>query len=208
MNDELDSNKMLQVLDWAYEKSLNGIPGGLSATELGEEYLRKNNYDVIKASNNLINWQVNKCATSGFICGLGGLITMPVSIPANITSVIYVQIRMIAAIAYIGKCDLKDDYVKTLVYMCLTGNAAIEMAKEMGIKLGVKLTETLIKKISGQTLFKINKAVGFRLVTKFGQKGVVNLGKTIPLIGGIIGGGVDFASTKVIGKVSKKIFIA
>ena len=30
----------------------------------------------------------------------------------------------------------------------------------------------------------MNKAVGFRLLTKFGQTGLVNLGKAIPLVGG------------------------
>jgi hypothetical protein len=35
---------------------------------------------------------------------------------------------------------------------------------------------------------KINQKVGFRLLTKFGSKGVINLGKMVPLTGGIIGG--------------------
>lgn len=199
---------MLKSLDWAYEKSIDGIPGGLSAGALAEEYLRKNNRNIVKASNDLINWQVGKCATSGFITGLGGLLTSPVATPANISSVIYVQVRMIAAVAYIGGYDIKDDSVKSFVYMCLTGNAAIEMAKDMGIKLGVKLTQSAIQNISRATLLKINQMVGFRLLTKAGQKGIVNLGKTIPFVGGIIGGGVDLASTKAIGKISVKVFLA
>lgn len=207
ISENLESNKMLQVLDWAYEKSLNGLPGTLSAEELGEEYLNKNGRDAVKACNSLINWQVAKCTTSGFLTGLGGIIILPVTIPANISSVIYVQMRMIASIAYIGGYDITSDPVKSLVYMCLTGNAAAEIGKEIGIKIGTKLTETAIKKISFETIKKINQAVGFRLITKFGSKGVVNLGKAIPLIGGVIGGGVDLASTKTIGKISKKVFI-
>lgn len=199
---------MLQVLDWAYEKSLNGLPGTLSTAELGDEYLNKNGGNVIKACDSLINWQVGKCATSGFLTGLGGLITLPIAIPANISSVIYVQMRMIATIAYIGGYDIKDDSVKSLVYMCLTGNAAAEIAKDVGIKIGTKLTESAIRKISFETIKRINQAVGFRLITKFGEKGILNLGKAIPLIGGVIGGGVDLASTKVIGKISKEVFLS
>lgn len=207
MIEKVDKNKMLQVLDWAYEKSLNGLPGTLSAIELADEYINKNPGDITKACNSLINWQVGKCATSGFITGLGGVITLLVAIPANISSVIYVQMRMIAAIAYMGGYDIKDDSVKSLVYICLTGNAAVEIAKEVGIKVGTKLTQTAIQKISFEALKKINQTVGFRLVTKFGEKGVVNLGKAIPLVGGVIGGGFDLASTKVIGKVSKEMFL-
>lgn len=208
MGELVESNKILQVLDWAYEKSLNGLPGTLSAEELADEYLNKNGGNSMKACNSLIKWQVSKCATSGFLSGLGGLITLPVAIPANISTVIYVQMRMIAAIAYIGGYDIKDDSVKSLVYMCLTGNTALEIAKDMGIKIGTKLTQSAIQKISFETIKKINQTVGFRLLTKFGQKGIVNLGKAVPLIGGVIGGGIDLASTKTIGKISKKVFLS
>ena len=44
------------------------------------------------------------------------------------------------------------------------------------------------------------------MVTKFGQKGVINLGKCIPLVGGVIGGTVDAVGTLTIGKTAKKIF--
>jgi len=198
---------MLQALDWAYEKSINGLPGTLAAEELAEDYLSKNSYQRIKACKHLISWQVGKCATSGFVTGLGGLITLPVAIPANITSVIYVQIRMIATIAYIGGYDIRDDSVKSFVYMCLTGNAAMAIGKEVGIKIGSKLTENAIKKISAETIKRINQAVGFRLLTKFGEKGIINIGKAVPLIGGVIGGGFDLASTKMIGKVAMGVFL-
>ena len=45
---------------------------------------------------------------------------------------------------------------------------------------------------------KINQKVGFRFITKFGTKGVVNLGKMVPGVGAIVGGGLDFVETKVI----------
>lgn len=204
---KMETGKMIQVLDWAYEKSLNGIQGTLSSEELAEEYLRKNNWDAEKACDSLIKWQISKCATSGFITGLGGIITLPVAIPANISSVIYVQMRMIAAIAYMGGYDIKDDSVKSLVYICLTGKAATDIAKNVGIHLGTKLTTAAIQKISSATITKINQAVGFRLITKFGSKGVINLGKAVPLIGGIVGGGVDSISTNTIGSIAKKMFL-
>lgn len=50
---------------------------------------------------------------------------------------------------------------------------------------------------------QINKKVGFRLVTKFSQKGVVNLSKLIPVVSGIIGGSVDTVGILTIGKTAK-----
>lgn len=206
MSDELSENKIMKVLDWSYEKAVNGIPGLDSASEMAEDYM-KNNDSQIEQANSLIRWQNTKAGTSGFLTGLGGLITLPVAIPANISSVMYVQIRMIASLAYMGGHDLKDDRVKSLVYACLTGNAAKEILKDIGIVVGTKLTTSAIKNISGKTIIAINQKVGFRLLTKFGEKGAINLGKAVPLVGGVIGATFDSFTTNSIGNIARDTFI-
>ena len=62
------------------------------------------------------------------------------------------------------------------------------------------------QKISGKVLTKINQKVGFRLVTKFGTKGIVNLGKLLPGVGAAVGGGLDFVETKMIADRSYRWF--
>ena len=143
----------------------------------------------------------------GLFDRVGGLITLPVAIPANIGSVTYVQMRMIACIAKLGGYDLKSDQVQTMVYMCLTGTSASDVVKQAGIKTGTKALEAAIKRIPGQALTKINQKMGFRFITKFGEKGIINLGKMVPLVGGVIGGGVDVASTAVIAKNAIEMYI-
>jgi hypothetical protein len=97
---EITPSKIMDILDWAYEKSTHGLLGLDSAQELAESYLKEDSLLEDKI-NSLIRWQNAKCATSGFLSGLGGVLTMPVTVPANISSVLFVQVRMIAAIAYI-----------------------------------------------------------------------------------------------------------
>jgi len=206
MGQELDQGMMMNLLDWAYGKAVNGVPGLASAEEMAGAYIVGSG-SLYDRTNSLIRWQNAKAGASGFLTGLGGIITLPVAVPANISSVIYVQMRMIAAIAYLGGCDLKNDRVRTLVYLCLTGNAVKEILKDMGIVVGTKLTTTAIKSISGKALTVINQKVGFRLLTKFGEKGAINLGKAIPLIGGIIGGTFDTVSTNTVGNVARDTFI-
>lgn len=203
----LNESTMQKALDFAYDKATNGIKGLDSAQELAKSYMNTDE-SLDKQVNNLIKWQNAKAGTSGFVTGLGGIITMPVTLPANITSVLFVQIRMIAAIAYMGGYDLKDDKVKTFVYACLVGSSATEIIKKAGIEVGKKLAINAIKNISGKTILKINQAIGFRLITKFGDKGILNLGKTVPVLGGVIGGTVDTISTNMIGKTAKKLFIS
>ena len=63
------------------------------------------------------------------------------------------------------------------------------------------------KTLPGAVLTKINQAVGFRLFTKFGQKGLVNIHKAIPVLGGVVGGTVDAMSTYAIAKAAKALFL-
>ena len=206
MSEKVSVGKVMQVLEWSYEKAINGVAGLDSASELAQSYI-KNSASRNDQANSLIRWQNTKAGTSGFLTGLGGIITMPVTIPANVASVIFVQMRMIAAIAYIGGHDIKDDRVKALVYACLTGNAAKDILKDIGIVAGTKLTTSAIKNISGKTIIAINQKVGFRLVTKFGEKGVINLGKAVPFVGGIIGATFDSVATNTIGNIARDTFI-
>ena len=205
MKAKITEAKIVELLDWSYDKAINGLPGMETVEELAQNYLGKSR-TVDEAIDKFIDWQTVKCATSGFLTGLGGIITLPVAIPANVGSVIYVQTRMVATIAYMKGYNIKDDQVRTFVYLALTGQSSVDILKQFGIKAGAKFSEVLIKRMPTEIIKQINKKVGFRLVTKFGEKGVINLGKCIPLLGGVIGGSVDFLGTQKIGKTAKKMF--
>lgn len=196
-----------KALDWAYEKALSGgIPGTSDAFELAEDY-QKQKGDLKDQVNALIRWQNTKSATSGFVTGFGGFAVMPVTIPANLASVLYIQLRMIAAIAIMGGHDVKDDRVRTIAYACLCGNAAADILKDVGVKVGKKFAEQALKKLSGEVVKRINQKVGFRLLTKYGTTGVINLSKAIPLVGGVTGAIFDGISTNITGNTAKKFFI-
>ena len=204
---QITQEDMMKLLDKLYDNSVQGIPKVSPPIEkLAEDYLSKNG-DVEKAAKSFINFQIAKCTTSGFLTSFGGFIILPVTIPANIGSVLYVQMRMIACLAYMGGYDINCDQVQTLVYACLAGLSVDQIVKQVGIRFGVKFANTLVKKIPGKVLTKINKAVGFRFLTKFGTKGLINIGKMIPLVGGVIGGGFDFVETKIIAERAYKMFI-
>lgn len=202
----LSQRKIIQAMNWAYDKAVNGIPGIDSAEELAACYLKKEG-SLKEQINSLIRWQNTKAGTSGFVTGLGGILTMPATLPANITSVLYIQIRMIAAIAKMCGFDLRDDKVQTLVYVCLVGSSSSEFIKDIGIQFGGKIAISAIKKIPRAVITKINQAVGFRLLTKFGEKGLINLGKTVPLIGGLFGGAFDAISTNTVGNTARNLFM-
>jgi len=206
MAEELTESTMKKTLNFAYDKAVNGVGVLDSAQELAESYMN-NNDTKFEQVNALIRWQNTQAGTLGFLTGIGGLIVMPVTLPTNITSVLYIQIRMIASIVYIAGYDVKDDKVKTIIFACLVGNGAKELIKNAGIQIGKKIATNTIKNISGKVITQINQKVGFRLITKFGEKGVINLGKAVPVLGGIIGGTVDVISTNTVGNTARNIFI-
>lgn len=205
MQQLITQEQLMSVLDSCYDKAIIGLPTAKNCQDLADEYLDKY-HDPEIAAQKFVNWQIAKCSTSGFLTSLGGLFTLPVTVPANLATVWYIQLRMIATIAVMSGHNPSDDEVQTLAYVCLTGTSLSKICKDVGVQFGNKFTIAMLKKLPGTMLTKINQAVGFRFLTKFGTKGLINLGKAVPLVGGIIGGGFDFVGTKMIAKKAQDVF--
>jgi hypothetical protein len=77
----------------------------------------------------------------------------------------------------------------------MAGNGAKELLKDMSVKAGEKLLAKIMEKTSAA------------IAGKAGQKGAASLGKAVPVLGGIVGGSYDAVTTRIAGKVAKKIFI-
>lgn len=180
---------------------INGVGPLSSAKSLAEEY--KRSYKSIdEAINALIRWEASKSFGYGFVTGLGGLVTLPVTLPANLFATWAVQVRLVGAIAELKGHDSSCSRVQTMVILILVGDPIKELARHMMMDVGKKLTQQLIKQIPAAALREINKQVGFRLLTKAGSTGVVNLTKAVPLIGGLVGGGVDAYATNAVGDLA------
>ncbi|MDN4612335.1 EcsC family protein [Arthrobacter burdickii] len=163
--------------------------------------------DIDKVIKRLTLESVEAAGVNGFVTGLGGFIAMPVTIPANMAGALVINARLAAAIAYLRGYDPSDPHVRTMVTLVAVGSNAQQIAKTIGIKAGEKVAINAIKKLPIAVIREINKKVGFALVTKYGTKrSVVTLAKGIPLVGGVVGGGVDATMTSVIGRTAKAMF--
>jgi hypothetical protein len=202
-----DENGMIQTtLDWIVESGVNGLFGVFpSAEKVAADHL-KGTENVEDAINSIIAWSTAYSAGSGFVTGLGGIATLPITLPVGMVASYAVGANAAAAIAYLRGYDLQSEQVKTFILMSLLGDAAIEVLEQAGIKIGTKVLQNLIKQIPGKVLMEINKKVGFKLITKAGEKGAVNLMKCVPLIGGVIGGTFDGMFTNACGHAAKAVF--
>ena len=82
----------------------------------------------------------------------------------------------------------------------------MNILKQTGIKITEKLTYKTIESISRESLKIINQKVGFRLLTKFGEKGIINLSKAVPIAGSVIAALFDGSFCYISGKTAKKLF--
>jgi len=193
-----------RMINLIIDKAIDGVRPLCSASDLAMQYQIDTSYpDDEERIESLINWETSKNFTSGFLTGLGGALTLPVAIPGALGASWIIQARMAAAIAIIAGHDVNTDKVRTFILICLLGNTGKDILKDVGIKVGNGLAKSALEKISGKTLIEINKRVGFRLLTKSGEKGAVNLIKMVPFAGGFVAGMFDAGACRIVGKTAK-----
>ena len=208
MDVKITEKDMRELLEKLYAQSLDGIDKvSEPVEELARDYMER--YDSVdEAAQAFMQNQIKKCTVSGFVTGLGGLLTIPVTVPANIASVLYVQMRMIACLAYMGGYDVRSKEVKTLLYACLAGVSLNLILKELGAKLGSERVDKLLDKIPESSVPTISQKIYSQLAVKTGAKvGSGTLGKAIPLIGGVVGGAFDYVETKRLADRAHDMFI-
>ena len=148
-----------------------------------------------------------KGGAGGFVTGLGGFITMPVALPANVATFYLNATRMVGAIAHLRGYDVDDPAVRTAVLLSLVGADADDVLRRAGmVTPSGMVSNVALKGLPPAALMLVNKAIGFRLVTGLGEKTLASLGKAVPLGGGVIGGAVDTVMMKVIASHAMKEF--
>ena len=186
------------ALDWAYTRATSVLPGLGSAEDLAARHLSKagNSEDAI---DDLIRWQTAIAGAAGAVANLGGLITLPVALPAGMASTLLIQLRMITAIAVLRGYDPADERVRAASFMCLAGSTGSQAMGEAGMTVGSRL----LSHASGAVIARVKQTVGARLAARAGAGG---LARIVPLIGGLVGGGIDAAVTRAVGAVAKQYF--
>src|SRR6185503_13707074 len=129
---------------------------------------------------------------AGFLTNLGGLATLPIALPANVLSALYIQIRMVAAIAALRGHDLRSDQVRTVVLACLCGTTLMDVVKEAGIGVGAGLAQQAVASLSSEALRRVARIGTLHRVGGKSARFV----KLTPLIGGVVAGALDGALTR------------
>src|SRR5699024_4716321 len=153
----------------------------------------------------LVATHVAMAGAQGFVTNRGGLAAMPVTLPANVTGVLTIQTRMIAAIAHLRGYDLNDNRVRTAIVMCLLGGD--ELARRihngqlptspMAVATAPVFDPELDAAVAQEVLLAVAARVGGRGLS-------IAVTKRIPLIGGGVGAVVDGWATRQLGGFVKE----
>ena len=194
-----------QGMEWVYDKAVDGVPGLDGAEALAADY-RARYASTEAAIAALIRDQTGKAGLAGFVTGCGGFAAWPIAMPANLVSALYIQVRMVAAIAALRGHDLRSDQVRAIVLGCLCGTTLVDVAKEAVIGIGTGLAQQAAASLSTAALQRARHAGGLEVVRKAVSRVPLNLSRLTPLIGGLIAGALDGALTRSYATVAKRLF--
>jgi uncharacterized protein (DUF697 family) len=194
-----------QGFDWGYSKAIDGFPGLEGAEELASGYAARH-ASANAAVGALIKRQTGIASVAGFLTGCGGLVALPVAIPANLASALYIQVRLIAAIAHLRGHDIRSAEARALVLACLTGSKAADTMKDAGVRFGTRLIRDTVGWMSPALFKKVEHAAGASLACVASASNIARFGKFVPVIGGVVAGGFDAAVTQLIGRTADRVF--
>jgi len=186
--DEGVVGRLVQVL---LDAGIDGLGPLKSARELAD-LAHHDTRTTEGAVKKIIRSHVVKGGIGGFVTGVGGFVTMPVALPANVVEFYVGATRMVASIAVLRGYDVDDPQVRTAVLLTLVGSEADEVLKKAGLSgTSGKVVGLVGQQLPPAALLILNKAIGFRLLRGLGEKAFARLGRGVPLAGGVVGGGID-----------------
>ena len=182
------------------------LPGAAAAAD---KQLAEQPGDVDRAIHEVIENNVRLAGAQGFLTNVGGLITAAVAIPANVTGLTLVQCRMIAGIAHLRGHDLTDPRVRNAILTTLLGEDSVaELVRKH--KIPAPPMALITAPVHDAELDKVIGAeVAADLFARVaGKRLAVTIGRSVPVVGGLIGMGADGFVTWKVGRYADREILA
>ena len=183
---------------------------GRAPFDSAEDVARKAGRDgrpVEEAIDRVVSTHLMGGAAGGFVTSLGGFVTMVAAIPANVFEFYVQATRKVAAIAHLRGYDVSDPKIRTAVLLTLVGSNADQILAKAGVNIaGGALADLATKSLPRSAAMVIQKAIGFRILRGVGEKVFSRFGKAVPVLGGVIGAGIDYAMMRQIAEQARVEF--
>ena len=189
----------------AFERAVDGLGPLKGAAAAADAKLEKHHGDRSRAIGDVVDSHVSLAGAQGFLTNLGGLVTMTVAIPANVSGLALLQAHMVGGIAHLRGYDLADPRVRNAVLACMLGaDSVAELIKSkklpsspMAIATAPAYDPVLDQRIASHVAAELLERVA-------GKRTMAILGRKVPVLGGGIGLVSDGLATFHVGRYAAK----
>jgi hypothetical protein len=201
---EVAGGLLRSIVDFA----IDGSPAFPGAKAAAARSLQSKS-DRESAIDTLVVQHIGMASAQGFLTSVGGLITLPVGLPANIAGLAVLSVRMIAGIAHLRGYDVDDRRVRAALTLAMLGDDEVRRLVADG-KLPTSPLAIATAPMFDPSLERvISERVMGSLAGRLGGKHLaVVVVRRIPLVGGGVGAAVDGWLTFGLAAYAKREFIA
>ncbi|MBO9522754.1 MAG: EcsC family protein [Nocardioidaceae bacterium] len=205
---QLAPNVTSAFVHQALTQAITGVGPLPSAAAAAEKQLEQNHGHRNRAIHDVIENHVRYAGVQGFLTNLGGLVTMAVTVPANIAGLALLQCRMVAGILHLRGYDLDDPRARDAILASLLGEERVlHLVKKhqlpgtpTEIANAITHNPDLDRELANEVAAElIARAAGKRLATTVGRR--------VPVVGGMVGAGTDAFVTWRIGRYVDREFL-
>jgi len=205
---ELAPGATASVIQAALHRAIVGVGPLPGAAESADRQLARNDGDVNRAISDLIRIHVALAGTAGFATNIGGMVTVAVTLPANLTGLAVIESRLVACIAHLRGYDINDPRVRNAILIAELGDERVRKqikskklpGTPMAVATAPAYDPNLDRIVAAEVAAEMLTAVaGKRLAT--------TIGKHVPIIGGAVGASTDGWETYQIGRYARREFL-
>lgn len=122
------------------------------------------------------------------------------TLTVGLTGLLFIQFRMIAAIAILGGHSPDDIRTRHLIYLCLGGSVAKELLHNAGLHLFRQLSLAAVETVSEKAITTLMT----RITTGVAAGSAA---RRLPLVGGIMSAGMDWILVRSAGALAREVFL-
>lgn len=188
----------------ALHRAIHGVGPLAPAAVAAQRRLQDAGGHRRRALNAIVDDHVRYAGAQGMLTSVGGAFTAVVTVPTNITGLALIQARMVAAIAHLRGYDLDDPRVQDAVLACLLGEQRVDaLVRDQKIPAPPMALATAPAH-DPDTHRVLAAEVTAELVAKVtGKRAAVAVTRKVPIVGGVVGMGVDGFATWRIGDYAR-----
>lgn len=189
----------------AFERAVDGVGPLPGAAAAADAKLARFDGDRPRAIREVVDSHVTLAAAQGFLTNVGGLVTMAVAIPANVSGLALLQAHMVGGIAHLRGYDLADPRVRNAVLACMLGSDGVKSlikskklpSSPMAIATAPAHDSALDSRIASEVATELFARVA-------GKRTLATVGRKMPVVGGGFGMVTDGFATYQVGRYAAR----